>query len=75
MVVLLQHDQSILEVPEGALSSHHEAGVLGAPLDAGKMMYLDLQNMYKQSDKLNEPMCWFSFHVCIIPNILFKDFI
>lgn len=47
MLALLQHDQSILEVPKDALSSHHEAGVLGAPVEAGKMMYLDLQNMYK----------------------------
>ncbi len=30
-----------LEVPQGDLDTHFQAGVLGAPLEAGAKMYID----------------------------------
>ena len=49
MLVLLQSDKSILIVPESALSTHPQAGALGATLTAGELMYTDLQNKYTDS--------------------------
>ena len=46
MLVLLQNDQSLLNIPEEDLSSHPQAGVLGASLEAGENVYKTLQNMY-----------------------------
>ena len=36
----------LLFVPSDVLSAHMLAGVLGSPLEAGKLMYTDLQNQY-----------------------------
>ena len=46
MLILLQNDQSLLDIPEEDLSSHPQAGVLGDSLEAGENMYKTLQNMY-----------------------------
>ena len=40
----------ILTIPSGALVTHELAGVLGSPLESGKMMYNELQNQYLTSD-------------------------
>ena len=47
MLLLLQPDKSILVIPEKDLGTHPQAGVLGAPLEAGEGMYTDLQKSYK----------------------------
>ena len=47
MLLLLQHDTSVLKIPKEALGSHPQAGKLGAVLEAGKNMYPDLQNKYE----------------------------
>ena len=46
MVSLLQPNQTILKIPESALSSHPQAGSLGGSLKAGKNMYPALQHAY-----------------------------
>ena len=46
MVSLLQPNQTILKIPESALSSHPQAGTLGGSLKAGKNMYPALQHAY-----------------------------
>ena len=46
MVSLLQPNQTILKVPESALSSHSQAGTLGGPLKAGEKMYPEIQHAY-----------------------------
>ena len=43
---LLKHEDSLLHIPPEALSSHSQAGILGAPLKAGMLMYTDTQQMY-----------------------------
>ena len=44
----LSQDQDIvLCVPEEAASTHPQAAVLGAPLEAGENMYIELQRSYK----------------------------
>ena len=43
---LLEHEDSLLHIPPEALSSHSQAGMLGAPLEAGMLMYTDTQKMY-----------------------------
>ena len=40
---LLEHEDSLLHIPPEALSSHSQAGMLGAPLEAGTLMYTDVQ--------------------------------
>ena len=35
-----------MEIPEEDLSTHPEAGTLGADLEAGHKMYIDLQSLY-----------------------------
>ena len=49
MLVLLQQDQTILNIPEEDLSTHHQAGILGSNLNAGENMYKMLQNTYTTS--------------------------
>ena len=49
IIALLENEDSILEIPSDALSSHRQAGVLGAPLEAGEAMYRELQGMYMTS--------------------------
>lgn len=46
MLLLLKDDQ--MEIPLEDLSTHPQAGALGATLEAGERMYIDLQNFYKQ---------------------------
>ena len=45
-LVLSQLDQSILEIPDEDLSTHPQAGELGAEMEAGHNMYFDLQHAY-----------------------------
>ena len=40
------HEDVVLAIPNQALLTHPQSGYLGAPLEAGKHMYLDLQNSY-----------------------------
>ena len=35
-----------LQIPEEAASTHPQATVLGAPLEAGEKMYMELQKIY-----------------------------
>ena len=46
MLTLLQNDQCLLDIPEEDRSSHPQAGILGASLEAGENMHRTLQNMY-----------------------------
>ena len=46
MLILLQHDETLLVIPEDAFSSHPQAGVLGGTLKAGELMYLNIQSKY-----------------------------
>ena len=41
---------SVLSFPQEVLNTHHLAGVLGSPLEAGENMYGDLQGRYAESD-------------------------
>ena len=46
MLLLNQSEQEVLKIPSDALSSHPQAGELGAPLEAGQNMYSELQHTY-----------------------------
>ena len=46
MLILLKNDETLLTIPEDALSSHPQAGVLGGTLKAGEFMYLKIQTKY-----------------------------
>ena len=43
---LSQSEDEVLKIPTDALQTHPQAGVLGAPLEAGQDMYADLQKTY-----------------------------
>eukprot|EP00731_Ephydatia_muelleri_P018697 Em0011g737a len=43
---LFQNQNLVCQIPNEALLTHSQAGVLGAPLEAGKNMYLDIQKTY-----------------------------
>eukprot|EP00731_Ephydatia_muelleri_P029674 Em0021g197a len=43
---LCQDENTLLRIPNEALLSSPQAGLLGAPLEAGEKMYLDLQKYY-----------------------------
>eukprot|EP00731_Ephydatia_muelleri_P014776 Em0008g496a len=43
---LFQDQDFVLHVPEEAASTHPQAAVLGAPLEAGENMYIELQKSY-----------------------------
>ncbi len=43
---LLQEETKVLEIPVGEASSHPQACLLGASLEAGGGMYLGLQQCY-----------------------------
>ena len=45
-ISLHQSTDFILQVPEDARLTHPQAGNLGAPLEAGEKMYIDLQKSY-----------------------------
>ena len=50
MLVLLQEDKSIYDIPDEDLSTHSDAGTLGADLQAGEKMYEKLQRTYYYKD-------------------------
>ena len=43
---LSQSEDELLFVPEGVTRAHPQASVLGAPLEAGRDLYTQLQNTY-----------------------------
>ena len=43
---LLDYEARVLFIPKEALETNPQAGVLGAPLEAGKGMYIVLQDSY-----------------------------
>ena len=45
-LILVSDRKVVLAIPQEELTTHPLAGVLGAPLEAGEGMYLDLQNRY-----------------------------
>ena len=45
-LILVSDRKVVLTIPQEELATHPLAGVLGAPLEAGEGMYLDLQNRY-----------------------------
>ena len=45
-LILVGDRKEVLAIPREELATHPLAGVLGAPLEAGEGMYLDLQNRY-----------------------------
>ena len=47
LLCLLENKTVVLTIPSRAKSSHPQAGVLGAPIEAGQSMYTELQNMYR----------------------------
>ena len=53
MQALLEHEDSLLHIPPEALSSHSQAGMLGAPLEAGALMYTDTQKVYTAYEEVN----------------------
>ena len=46
LLPLLDKPESVLSIPPEALDTHHLAGVLGSPLEAGENMYRDLRYTY-----------------------------
>ena len=54
MLALLEHEGSLLHIPPEALSSHSQAGMLGAPLEAGMLMYTDTQEMYLDYEEVDD---------------------
>lgn len=46
LIQMMASEEQLLEIPEDALISHELAGVLGAPVEAGQNMYIDLQQTY-----------------------------
>ena len=43
---LLENESVVLVIPPEDKATHPQAGVLGAPLEAGQRMYSALQNTY-----------------------------
>lgn len=50
LLILLGSSEEVLSIPPAAVDTHHLAGVLGSPLDAGESMYKDLQYRYASRD-------------------------
>ena len=46
LLSLLDTPEMVLSIPQEDLGTHHLAGVLGSPLEAGKNMYRDLHERY-----------------------------
>ena len=46
MLLLLQNDKTLLTIPEDALSTHPQAGILGATLKAREQIYMNIQRKY-----------------------------
>ena len=51
---LLDSIEKVLSIPPEALDTHHLAGILGSPLEAGENMYPDLHDKYLENDYVNE---------------------
>ena len=49
VLMLVGSEKMVLNIPEEDSSTNLLAGVLGAPLEAGKNMYSQLQNRYSRS--------------------------
>ena len=49
-LTLLDNPEEVLSVPTEILGTHHLAGVLGSPLEAGQSLYRDLQDRYLQME-------------------------
>ena len=49
LLTLLNNPEEVLSVPPGTLGTHHLAGVLGSPLEAGESLYRDLRDRYLQT--------------------------
>ena len=47
---LLDVPENVLSIPPEALDSHHLAGIIGSPLEAGENMYTDLRDKYLGTD-------------------------
>ena len=47
LLSLLENKSVVLRVPPEEATSHPQAAVLGAPLEAGEGMYTTLQNIYR----------------------------
>ena len=43
---LLNTPENVLSIPPKALDTHHLAGIIGSPLEAGENMYIDLRDKY-----------------------------
>lgn len=50
LLTLLNNPEEVLSIPPGTLGTHHLAGVLGSPLEAGESLYRDLRDRYLQMD-------------------------
>ena len=46
VVALSQSEEILLHIPEEVTRDHPQASVLGAPLEAGRNLYIELQNTY-----------------------------
>ncbi len=46
VLTLIGNEKMVLSIPEKDSSTHPLAGVLGAPLETGENMYIQLQNTY-----------------------------
>ena len=46
VVTLSQSEEILLHIPEEFTRGHPQASVLGAPLEAGRNLYIELQNTY-----------------------------
>ena len=46
LLTLLDKPEEVLSVPPECLGAQHLAGVLGAPLEAGEILYKDLRDRY-----------------------------
>ena len=47
---LLDTPENMLSIPSEALDTHHLAGIIGSPLEAGENMYIDLRDKYLETD-------------------------
>lgn len=53
---MLREKEELLQIPEGDASTHSQARLLGASLEAGLEMYRDLQNIYLNQKKPSPPL-------------------
>ena len=50
LLTLISDQETVLAIPQEDIDTHHLARVLGAPLEAGDRMYLDLKLKYQNKD-------------------------